>query len=82
MTEIEEKVLRSFENIGIFIEAEENVLIADCVRDSITFISLMVEIEQNCDVSIPDEYFFSGKLNTYQDICNMVEELSGDVSAQ
>lgn len=76
MAGIEEKVLRSFENIGIFIEPDENILLADCVRDSITFISLMVEIEQNCSVNIPDEYFFDGRLVTYQDICNMVSELS------
>ncbi|MDR2150459.1 MAG: phosphopantetheine-binding protein [Spirochaetaceae bacterium] len=76
MTEIEEKVLRSFESVGIFVDPDENVLLADCVRDSITFISLMVEIEQNCAISIPDEYFSIERLSTYQDICNMVLELS------
>jgi acyl carrier protein len=37
---------------------------------------LLVELEQMFDIEIPDDYLMQGRLETYQDICNMIEELS------
>jgi acyl carrier protein len=72
---MDEKIKQCFVNIGIITEGGDNFLIADYVTDSVTYISLMVELEQMFGVEIPDDYLVQGRLETYQDVCNMVEEL-------
>lgn len=73
--EIEGKVKQCFENLGILIQDGENFLLADYIVESLTYMSFLVELEQMFEMDIPDEYLMEGRLETWQDVCNMVETL-------
>lgn len=77
---MEEKIRQCFENLGFMVDEseEQNFNLSDYVTDSLSYISLIVELEQSFDIEIPDDYLMQGKLETFQDICNMITTLSGD----
>lgn len=50
-------------------------LIDDLGMDSITFISLVVEIESLFDIQIPDEFLLMDNFNTVDDAVRIVAEL-------
>jgi acyl carrier protein len=77
MENIHEKIKACFGNLGIIIDSDENFLIADYVADSVTYITLLTELEAQFDIEIPDEYLVQGRLMTYQDLYNMVSGLTG-----
>jgi acyl carrier protein len=66
-----------FENLGIIIDSDENFLIADYVADSVAYITLLTELEVQFGIEIPDDYLVQGRLETYQDMYNMVCNLTG-----
>ena len=43
--------------------------------DSITFVSLIVEIENEFDIEIPDDYLLIEKLGTYSQFLDMIIDL-------
>ena len=45
----------------------------DYAIDSISFINIIVEIEEAFGISIPDEYLDMDMLGTIDDICNVVQ---------
>ncbi|GHU76474.1 hypothetical protein FACS189461_4060 [Spirochaetia bacterium] len=77
---ITEEVMDSFllylkKNLGIQIEGDDNFILAEYIVDSLTYVSLLTELEQMFEINIPDEYLMQGRLESFQDICNMVEGL-------
>ncbi len=60
----------------IFEEDKENFLLSDVVEDSLMFVTLITEIEQEFEIEIPDEYIVPGRLASFKDLVEMVEELS------
>jgi acyl carrier protein len=77
MEHTHEKIKTCFENLGITIDSDENFLIADYIADSITYITLLTELEAQFGIEIPDEYLVQGRLVTYKDLYNMVSSLAG-----
>jgi acyl carrier protein len=73
---VKERIRKCFANIGIIIENDSNFSISDYITESISYITLLIELEQEFEIDIPDDYLVQGRLETYQDICNMIEELS------
>ena len=75
--EIEECVINAFNNVGIFMTLEEihDAAIDEIIEDSLTYISFLVELEENFDVEIPDEYLLSERLSTFDSIITMLEDL-------
>ena len=71
---LREDILTCFESIGIIPYNDiENFLLKDFIEDSITFISLIVELEQKFEIEIPDEYLIFDALKTFDDVVNMIE---------
>lgn len=61
------------ENIGIQIpNVDEEIFLADYIEDSIAFISFIVEIEEEFDIEVQDEYLSVEMLETFTDVVNMV----------
>jgi acyl carrier protein len=73
---MEEKIIQCFKNLGIIIEGNDNFLISDYIEDSVTYITFLTELEEMFDINIPDEYLLQGRLETFEDIKNMIEGLT------
>jgi len=78
MDNIVEKIINILNNLNlkdIHIENIETDFIKENNIDSITFIEIIIYIEEEFDILIPDEYLLSEKLNTIYKIANLVSEL-------
>jgi acyl carrier protein len=75
MNDMNEKIKKCFENLGMNIDIRDNFLLEDFIADSITYISLLVELEEMFTINIPDDYLVQGRLVTYQDLYNMIADL-------
>ena len=78
---MEEKIKKCFESLGIILGEEENFLLEDYITDSVTFISLIVEIESSFGIEIPDEFLIQNSLRSFSDVCNMVDGLLNTVNS-
>lgn len=73
MMDIETKLINIFEDTGIIIDKDskkENLNL-----DSLHYISIICEIENEFDIEIPDEMLSNNPLETFSDFENMIEEL-------
>lgn len=70
---IKEKLLNIFDENGFLIlEGEEDALLD---IDSIQFLSVIVQIEGEFSVEIPDEFLISSLLNTFNDFLYLIKSL-------
>lgn len=79
-SEIKTKILEIlnhlFQNSGVDTEVIEYVdFIDDLGMDSIGFISLIVELETEFNIQIPDEWLLVDKFREYSSVFSAVEEL-------
>lgn len=79
--EIKEKLVNlliaTFPNVSLNKDALDYVnLIDDLGMDSITFVSIVVEIEKIFDIIIPDEILVVETFNSLNNIVYIVEDLS------
>ena len=72
--EVIEVISELFKNKGFDIDLLEYVdLINDLGMDSITFISIVVEIEAHFDIEVPDDMLLLEKFKCVDDIVSIVE---------
>lgn len=70
------KIIKCMVEIGIIIEASlEGRFIDEDIDDSLTYISFIVEIEEEFNISIPDEYLQADIIETYDDVAEMIQQL-------
>ena len=76
---MEDKIIACLNNVGIIISIDdkkrENFSLQDYGMDSLTFISLITELEMCFNIEIPDEYLNPENLSTFQDIVLMLKAL-------
>lgn len=70
MKNIKETLLKLFETNGIVIQ--ENEQFTDLELDSLRFISLIINIEDKFEITIPDEYLSGNSLNTFSDFSEVI----------
>ena len=70
MSELENRVKTILEQNGIFFydDIEENFDL-----DSLTYISILVELENEFQIEIPEQYL-TKRINTFKVFCDMVRE--------
>lgn len=78
--DIKEKIIdildRLFSDTGVDSDVLEYVdLTDDLGMDSISFISLIIELESTFDIQIPDDWLLMEKFQNYTQIYSAVEEL-------
>lgn len=72
--EIKERVIEILQNNGYFFESyDEN---EDLYFDSLQFMTTLIDIEEEFNIIIPEEYVYDNKLNTIKDYCNMIIQIS------
>lgn len=73
---IRDVVIKCLNNVGIVIDSEaDDVNINDYSVDSITFISFIVEIENELNIEIPDGYLYADILKSLNGFVGFVEKL-------
>lgn len=74
---IKEIIIRNLNLQEIDDEIIENMdLYLDAAMDSLTFISLIIEIENVFDIIIPDDLVIMDKFRNFQKICDIVEKIT------
>lgn len=79
MDNIIERIITILNNVNIDNINMENIetdFITENNIDSITFIEIIIYIEEEFDILVPDEYLLAEKLNTISKIANLVAELT------
>ena len=70
---IREKVIECMRNIGIYMDEEDDFELQDYIDDSVSFITFIVELEQQFAIEIPDSYLTMDSMSTLSDICNFIK---------
>ena len=74
--DIRNTVIKCLNNVGIVIECDaEDVNINDYNVDSITFISFIIDIENELGIEIPDGYLYSDILQSLNGFLSLVQQL-------
>ena len=77
---MKDRIIACLNEIGIFIGAEQDdLLLSELIQDSLTFITMIVELENTFKVKIPDEFLNLGSLQTLDDIVVLIEKLKEEV---
>lgn len=71
-----ERILKCIEKIGLQVEIDiQDFDVNDYIKDSITFITFVIELENEFDIEIPDEYLLPERLNMLSNISSLLESL-------
>lgn len=70
---INEILTRIFDEKGVYLS--ENDFTEELVMDSITFISIVVAIEESFNIMIPDEYLLIDRMNSFEKVLAVVNSL-------
>lgn len=76
--EIEQKLVNCLENVSIYIDVDDTVDDIDLenyIESSIQFISLVIEIEKEFSIEIPDEMLDINTFKTIDMICDLLNEI-------
>ena len=76
--EIEQKLVNCLENVGIYIDIDDSVddiNLENYIESSIQFISLVIEIEKEFSIEIPDEMLDINTFKTIDMICDLLNEI-------
>lgn len=66
--------MRVFEENGVLVD-DENALLQDYLPDSLTFVSLVIGIEEAFDIELPDEFLLIENLGTFVSLWERIREL-------
>mgnify|MGYP002645986522 CR=1 FL=1 len=72
---IRERLLSCLQTLGIVTEGEENFLLSDVIDTSLLFVSMIIEVEQEFEIEISDDYLIADRLVSFEDLENMVESV-------
>lgn len=72
---IQQKLITILNDKGIYIEESEIVTDVELEINSLTFISVVLAIENNFDIMIPDQYMVLEELNTFPKILSMINSV-------
>ena len=80
INDITEKILSILKRMDINVEDNEVDLITENNIDSITFIEIILSIEEEFSILVPDEYLIMEETNTVSKIAAFVDKIiNGDV---
>ena len=80
INDITEKILSILKRMDINVEDNETDFITENNIDSITFIEIILSIEEEFSILVPDEYLIMEETNTVSKIAAFVEKIiNGDV---
>ena len=69
---IKEKIIKIFESKGYIIENSQSDIIIDNAINSIDFIELIILLESEFSIVIPDEFLLIDEMNTIEKITGII----------
>jgi len=76
MQEIKERLLDCIERNGILVEYKKEMPERVLIEDSLQFVVLLIELENEFGIVVPDEYLTTEEnLTDFQALCTMVNKL-------
>lgn len=75
---IEETIVKCLNNIGIIIgksDIEKNTDLNEFITDSLTFVMFIIELEQNFEIEIPDEFLNPENIKNISLISDMINTI-------
>lgn len=70
---IKERLIKCLENVGVFVDTQEDdICIMDYGIDSIMLISIILEVEDEFDIIIPDEYLNFNTLSSLNGFSKLI----------
>ena len=75
MNDIAEKIVNNLKNLGVNISDIESDFILENSIDSITFIEIIISLEEEFSILMPEEYLLMERTNTISKIAAIIEEL-------
>ena len=73
---ITEKITNNLRTLDINVDNTTSDFITENNIDSITFIEIIISIEEEFSILIPEEYLLMEEMNTVSKIANIVNELA------
>ena len=64
---LKKEIIRICENVGAVIEENEDL--SDIIEDSLMYVSLIVELEDEFGIEIPTEYLNIDSIGTIEIVC-------------
>ncbi|MEG2291722.1 MAG: phosphopantetheine-binding protein [Romboutsia sp.] len=76
MRAVKDVVIKCFEDVGIILDnTEEDVNLVEYGVDSLTIISIIVEIEERLSIHVSDEYLNLENFQSLRGFISMIESL-------
>ena len=68
------EIIECFNNIGIMVDNDDlsDFDMQNFIEDSIMFITFIIELETKFEIEVPDEYFMPDKINSFDDIVDLI----------
>ena len=70
----ERDLMNVFEENGVFVD-DKNVLLQEYIPDSLTFVSMVIGIEEEFDIELPEEMLLIDNLGTFNSLWERVYSL-------
>ena len=68
--DVKEKMLMALDEIGIIVDStQEDFDLQEYIIDSLSFISFIVNLEQQLDIEIPDDMLLITKMHSFAAYC-------------
>ncbi len=71
--DVKEKMLMALDEIGIIVDStQEDFDLQEYIIDSLSFISFIVNLEQQLDIEIPDDMLLITKMHSFAAYCEVM----------
>ena len=71
----EERLLEIIKNVVGVDEISEDTLISENIINSVNYVKLIVKIEEEFDIEIPDEYLDISQFETLKDFSDFIQKI-------
>ena len=71
-------MLSCLNDIGIFLEEEEDFDLREYIVESLQFVSYILCLEEALGIEIPDELLIYDKMTSFNGYCNAIESVYAD----
>ncbi len=79
------KIIKAFENVGLSVECEDinclienDINLQDYISDSLTFISVIISLEEEFEIEFPDGISYYEYMNSLKSLIKLIKEIISD----
>lgn len=76
--EIRKRIIQCLENIGIFLDNEENMNLQNYITDSLTFLMFIVELEDIFGIDLPEDVPTYDEMISFSNLIEFIKKILGE----